>query len=330
MWNRFTDQAKEAIFHAQECAAAEGQNLVEPEHLLLGILHTPNCAGLRLLAELGIETGRLASLLRIRRTRGDLGADMKLSRWSCRAIDFTYELARALGDDHIDTDHLLVGIARVHHTAASKALASLGGAVPALWTIFRRRQPNAPDELPCLVSAPHEQEPDESPRPTPLALIAVTGMMVLYFLYSLLIAAGSLGGWQAGIPEALAPLCAAVWTCLCIPVLLTGMSSCRRWGWGGMTALLFVKSAMLVGYAASFSTDIRRSPLFMSYVLFERLGVIFYILPLLAYLTFTSAAWFGIGERERWRTLLREGGWVLYITAAVEMSPLLFLLPRAG
>ena len=56
MWQRFTERARKVVFYAQEEAGRLGQNIVGPEHLLLGIARDPNSLGALILEQLGVRT----------------------------------------------------------------------------------------------------------------------------------------------------------------------------------------------------------------------------------------------------------------------------------
>ncbi len=44
MWQRYTENARRAVYWAQECAKMFGQNEVEPEHLLLALFEERHTA----------------------------------------------------------------------------------------------------------------------------------------------------------------------------------------------------------------------------------------------------------------------------------------------
>jgi ATP-dependent Clp protease ATP-binding subunit ClpA len=112
MWNRFTAHAKEAVYYAQQQAETLGENFVGAEHLLIGVLTNSNNLACRCLSHIGIpitdiQTETQTILLP---GPGRLSHDMMLAPASKRAIDYAYDEAVALGDQHIGTEHLLLGL----------------------------------------------------------------------------------------------------------------------------------------------------------------------------------------------------------------------------
>ncbi|MGZ4783331.1 MAG: Clp protease N-terminal domain-containing protein [Oryzihumus sp.] len=62
MFERFTKRARQVVVQSLEEARAERQGEVHPEHLLLALLHDPDCLAVRVMTELGAgpEAVRLA------------------------------------------------------------------------------------------------------------------------------------------------------------------------------------------------------------------------------------------------------------------------------
>ena len=124
MWQRFTENARKAVFYAQEEAGRLGQNAVGPEHLLLSLLHgygeadgasrqEPNMAVV-LLEQLGIDLAALYTETKAACPQGDgrLKQDMMLTPAAKRVIDLAYDEAKQLKHSYIGTEHLLLGLIR--------------------------------------------------------------------------------------------------------------------------------------------------------------------------------------------------------------------------
>ena len=55
MWQRFTEAARRAVFHAQAAAQRFGQGYVSTEHLLLGLLREHDGVAAQVLMNLGLK-----------------------------------------------------------------------------------------------------------------------------------------------------------------------------------------------------------------------------------------------------------------------------------
>ncbi len=128
MWQRFTDRAKRTVFFAQEEAAQLGENLVSPEHLLLGLVREGDGVAARVLDRLGVPPSRVRAEVerRVVRGKGRTTQDMTLDPRARRVLDLAYDEARQLNNDHIGTEHLLLGLIREGDGVAARILAGLG------------------------------------------------------------------------------------------------------------------------------------------------------------------------------------------------------------
>jgi len=112
-WNQYTTAAKQTIYHAQSEAEQMHQNLVEPEHLLAGVLQNNDAAAARLLAELGIERNGLREGLSAILEEGTgfaSDSDREFSPRSIQVMDESQRQMRLRGDHHIGTEHLMLGL----------------------------------------------------------------------------------------------------------------------------------------------------------------------------------------------------------------------------
>ncbi len=144
VYDRFTELAKRAIVAARDAAASLGHDLIGTEHLLIGLAQTAGTAG-EVLRARGVELGRLrAEVERQLAARGVaathgvaatealavLGIDVgeirrradatfgggsfqfprpAFSLSAKRAVKASLEQAREVGQERIDTEHLLLG-----------------------------------------------------------------------------------------------------------------------------------------------------------------------------------------------------------------------------
>lgn len=128
MWQRFTERARRIVFFAQEEAGRLGENYVSTEHLLLGLVREEDSVAARILVRLNVSRERIRSEIERQVIRGDgrLGQDMQLTPRAKHVIDLSYDEARALNNNYIGTEHLLLGLIREGEGLAGRVLEKLG------------------------------------------------------------------------------------------------------------------------------------------------------------------------------------------------------------
>src|SRR5262245_56431100 len=128
MWQRFTERARRVVFFGQEEAALLGENYVGTEHLLLGLVRESDSVAARVLDRLGVPQGRIRADIerQVTRGHGSLGQAMQLTPRAKRVIDLAYEEARALNNNYIGTEHLLIGLIAEGDGLAARVLVNLG------------------------------------------------------------------------------------------------------------------------------------------------------------------------------------------------------------
>lgn len=115
MWQRFSGNARKAVFYAQESAQQVGDSFVSEAHLLLGLLRESDMTSCKILVKLGVPIGKLRDDVRARIGTKDSipSADMTLTVEAKHVIDLAYASARALNHNYIGTAHLLMGLAQL-------------------------------------------------------------------------------------------------------------------------------------------------------------------------------------------------------------------------
>ena len=112
MWQRFTQGARRAVFHAQEEAQLHGSKYISSEHILLGLLRDTESTASRLLRELGVDAVKAseeAESFFAHQTpwpEGETGFTPKAKR----LIGLAYEEARQLDNNYIGTEHLFLAL----------------------------------------------------------------------------------------------------------------------------------------------------------------------------------------------------------------------------
>lgn len=120
MFERFTDEARRAMALSNREAQRLGHEYIGPEHLLLGLVADPG-VGIEVLRALGVEPAAVRSEV-MRRLPAGAGAAIAaaapaVGRAKNVIVEAIHE-ARRLGDSHVGTGHLLLGLLGVPGTVA--------------------------------------------------------------------------------------------------------------------------------------------------------------------------------------------------------------------
>src|SRR5579859_2950391 len=128
LFERYTEQARRAIFFARYEASQFGTNAIESEHLLLGILHEHWRLSERLHRQ-NTTASEIRKEIEQRKPPGPktpTSADLPLSKECSRAMTFAAEEARLMKHQHIGNEHLLVGLLREKKCFAAELLRTHG------------------------------------------------------------------------------------------------------------------------------------------------------------------------------------------------------------
>jgi len=128
LWQRFTENARQVIFFAQEEAQKFGEGYVSTEHLLLGLTRDGTTLAARTLAHLGVEVATIRSEVekQLPWSADRTSDEMTLTPRAKRVIDLAYDEARNLNNNYIGSEHLLLGLVREGHGLAARVLEHLG------------------------------------------------------------------------------------------------------------------------------------------------------------------------------------------------------------
>lgn len=128
MFERYTEKARRVIFFARYEASEYGSPYIETEHLLLGLLREDPSLQKRFLGPTaGIEEIRTEIEKSI--TKGErfaVSVEVPLSEESKKILHLTAEEADRLGQRHIGTEHLLLGMLRMQDSLAAEILQARG------------------------------------------------------------------------------------------------------------------------------------------------------------------------------------------------------------
>lgn len=125
MWQRFSEQSRQAILFAQQEAQWRGEVFVDTEHLLLGVLRIEGSAGEVILRESG------ATLPAVRAQMPEppaqvLDGEPRLCAHSKRALELSADEARRQQNSFIGTGHMAIALARVKKSHSASILQHLG------------------------------------------------------------------------------------------------------------------------------------------------------------------------------------------------------------
>ena len=125
--NKYTIKAQEAVQEAIKRAERQGQQAIEPEHLLSGILQAAEEVTRFIFQKLGLNPttvqqavdAQIGSLPKVQ------GGQPYLSQQSSQVLQKAEDLAQQGGDEYVSVEHLLMAIADVQCTAG-KMLKDMG------------------------------------------------------------------------------------------------------------------------------------------------------------------------------------------------------------
>ena len=124
MFERYTEKARRTIFFARFEASQYGCPNIETEHLLLGLLREDLRTAKRLLPKLPSKDEIQAQIeSKIKKgERISTSVEMPLSLESKQVLTLAGEEATRIGNRHVGTEHLLLGLLRVEKGIASEVL----------------------------------------------------------------------------------------------------------------------------------------------------------------------------------------------------------------
>jgi len=162
MFEKFTEKARLVIVRAQEESRALNHDHVGTEHILLALMHGRGTA-VHVLTDMGISEGRVRDQLNlsVRDDQDPPSGHIPFTPRAKKALELSLREALQLGDSHIGTEHLLLGLIRQDEGPAARALRELGANLDTARAEIIRLHP----EMPTTVQvAKVLGEPDEPVR----------------------------------------------------------------------------------------------------------------------------------------------------------------------
>jgi hypothetical protein len=126
LFQRFTPRARNAVVDAQGAARSLGHDHVGTEHVMLGILRTPESVGAKALGRWSLTADDVEAEIIRRVGRADPGPESAHVRFDAQAkksLELALREALQLGHNYIGTEHMLLGIVRSGDGVSSAILA---------------------------------------------------------------------------------------------------------------------------------------------------------------------------------------------------------------
>lgn len=128
MFEKYTEKARRAVFHAREEASKFGTPQIESEQLLLGLLAADKSIFGRYLGGKTSATEIREAIVQATEVRPPTptSIDLPLSKECKRILAFGAEESTSSGRQDVDTEDLLLGILREENSFAAKLLVDRG------------------------------------------------------------------------------------------------------------------------------------------------------------------------------------------------------------
>jgi len=128
-FNKLTLKAQEAIQSAQEIAANNSNQVIEPEHLLAGLLQDKEGLVRNILLKLGANVGYIESKLyeiinRLPKVSGAITGDQSISRELSEVLENAFKEANVMKDEYVSVEHFLIALTEVKKSELGSVLLS--------------------------------------------------------------------------------------------------------------------------------------------------------------------------------------------------------------
>ena len=127
-FERFNEDAKRSLTLAQEEAERSHHSYIGTEHLLLGLLRVEKGTAHRVLTELGVDIQTVREVIKsvLGRSERILVQSIIPTSRVKKVIELSFEEARRMGDNEVDTAHMLLGLIIEGEGIAAHVLTDLG------------------------------------------------------------------------------------------------------------------------------------------------------------------------------------------------------------
>ena len=129
MWQFFTERGKKVIQLAHHEALRMGHPMVEPEHILLGLIQEGGGVACQAMNALGLDLERVKAQIEeaMGQSRPNMKSiDLPLSPRMKKALELSMLEARNMGVNYVDTEHMLLGILGDDNSLVSQYFFTMG------------------------------------------------------------------------------------------------------------------------------------------------------------------------------------------------------------
>lgn len=129
LWQRFTSTARRAVLLAHSEAVRSRAQLIGTEHLLLGLLRLAEGAALEALVRANVDIEGLIADLQSQLVPGfspEPSPELSFTPDAQQVLALAYNEARQIGDSHVGTEHILLGLLRLGKGPAFQLLRRYG------------------------------------------------------------------------------------------------------------------------------------------------------------------------------------------------------------
>ncbi len=129
MFERYTEQARRALFFARYEAFQRGSPEIETEHVLLALFRDEQSVTMRVFARARLsreDIGRLVDARTSQHAPLSESSEVPFSQETIRALRYAAQEADRLLHGHVGTEHLLLGLFRENRCTAASILGELG------------------------------------------------------------------------------------------------------------------------------------------------------------------------------------------------------------
>jgi hypothetical protein len=128
VFSRFTKETRHAVFQSQEEARRAQNQSIGTEHVVLGLLHEPECLAIKAIEAQAVSIGDLReALVAALGPAGEpISGHIPFTSEAKKLLELTVRESLRLGHHHIGTEHVLLGLLDHEEAAGAKVLAELG------------------------------------------------------------------------------------------------------------------------------------------------------------------------------------------------------------
>jgi len=112
MWDKFSNDARNVIIRAQEEAKQMRQKFLEPEHILLAIVKSPESKAYKILKRLAVNPAAIGRIIEKGQSVGEPEGEyaVQFSSRSRDVLQLAYEELQKTSEETIGSEHILLGI----------------------------------------------------------------------------------------------------------------------------------------------------------------------------------------------------------------------------